>query len=245
METLRGKQVLLTGGSRGLGRGMVHGLLGAGAQVHTVARGAAALATLGSGVAVTAADAADPVVAGRLLEDVRPDVVVLNAGAAPLVRPLHQHTWESFSRNWEVDVKIAFHWLREILQLPLTPGSEVVVVSSGAALQGSPLSGGYAGAKVTLRFMAQYAAEESRRRDLGIRITALLPRLTPATSLGRPAVAAYARRAGIPEDEYLAQLGAPLTSEGAGAALVELLTDPALAGHEAFLLSGAGLTPLD
>ncbi|HVA91199.1 MAG TPA: SDR family oxidoreductase [Chloroflexota bacterium] len=249
MDILQGKQVLVTGGSRGFGRGIVEAMLGAGARVHTVARGAEALATLraelGDGVAVTAADAADPVVAGQLLETVRPDVVVLNAGASPLARPLHQHTWESFSRNWEVDVKVAFHWLREALLLPLAPGSAVVVVSSGAALRGSPLSGGYAGAKATLRFMAQYAAEESRRLDLGIQITALLPQLSPATDLGQLAVAAYARRAGMTEEEYRAQLGAPLTPQLAGAAVMRVLTDPTLAAHGAFMLAAAGLKAVD
>lgn len=62
------------------------------------------------------------------------------------MRPLQQQTWETFSVNWQTDVKIAFHWLREALLKPLRPGGRVVVVSSGAALNpnGSPLSGGYA-----------------------------------------------------------------------------------------------------
>jgi NAD(P)-dependent dehydrogenase (short-subunit alcohol dehydrogenase family) len=228
---------------------MVEAMLGAGAHVHTIARDASALASLraelGDNVAVTAANAADPVIAGQLLDTVHPDVLVLNAGAAPLSRPLHQHTWESFSRNWEVDVKIGFHWLREVLLLPLAPGSAVVVVSSGAALRGSPLSGGYAGAKATLRFIAQYAAEEASRLDLGIQITTLLPQLTPATDLGRPAAAAYARRAGMTMEEYSAQLGTPLTPHLAGDAVVQLVTDPALTAHRAYMLTGAGLKPVE
>ena len=69
------------------------------------------------------ADVADPVVAGTLIEQYRPDTLVLNAGAQPLSRPLHQHTWESFSRNWDVDVRHAFHWIREALLFPLASGS--------------------------------------------------------------------------------------------------------------------------
>jgi NAD(P)-dependent dehydrogenase (short-subunit alcohol dehydrogenase family) len=249
MDTVQGKQVLVVGGSRGFGRGIVGAMVEAGAGVHAVARSEAALdavrAASGGRVSVTAADAADPVVAGQLLDAVSPDVVVLVAGASPLLRPLHQHTWESFSLNWNADVRLAFHWLREVLLLPLASGSEVVVFSSGAALRGSPLSGGYAGAKATVRFIAQYAAEESSRSGLGIRITAVLPKLSPATDLGRPAAKAYARRAGLSEEAYAAQMGAPLTPELAGVAVMRLLTDPALRAHQAFMLSAEGLAPLE
>jgi enoyl-[acyl-carrier-protein] reductase (NADH) len=44
----------------------------------------------------------------------------------------------------------------------------VVVVSSGAAVNGSPASGGYAGTKATQRFIAGYAQDESRRAGLDI-----------------------------------------------------------------------------
>jgi hypothetical protein len=100
--------------------------------------------------------------------------------------------WETFSVNWHTDVKMTFHWPQEALLRPLPPGSRMVVVSSGAALAGSPLSGGYAGAKATQRFITGYAQDEADRAGLGITFTAVLPRLTPLTDLGRPAVAAYA-----------------------------------------------------
>jgi NAD(P)-dependent dehydrogenase (short-subunit alcohol dehydrogenase family) len=110
MDTLQNKRVIVTGGSRGFGRGIVESLLGGGAWVHVVARAAAALkvlrAELAERVAVTAADTADPVVIGHLLDTVHPDVVMLSAGASPLPRPLHHHSWESFSANWNVDVKM-------------------------------------------------------------------------------------------------------------------------------------------
>jgi NAD(P)-dependent dehydrogenase (short-subunit alcohol dehydrogenase family) len=239
----------VTGGARGFGRGIVEALLSADARVHVVARNAAALealrADLGERVSVTAADATDPIVVGHLLDTVHPDVVVLNAGASPLQRPLHHHTWESFSANWDVDVKMTFSWLREALLLPLPPGSAVVLVSSGAALTGAPLSGSYAGAKATIRFMAQYAAEESRRAGLGIQITALMPRLGRATGVGGPVIAAGARRAGVSEEAYLAQFGVASTPQLVGEAVLQVLSDPALGGHHALLLTAHGLAPVD
>ncbi|MET0145906.1 MAG: hypothetical protein ABW328_14160 [Ilumatobacteraceae bacterium] len=46
------------------------------------------------------------------------------------------------------------------------------------------MSGGYAGATATIRFISTYAGAESERHALGIRFVALLPKLTPATALG-------------------------------------------------------------
>lgn len=242
------RRALVVGGSRGFGRGIADALLAAGAVVHVVARNREPLAELERAsrgkVHTITADAADPAVCGSLLDEVKPDIVVLNAGATPQLEPIQHQTWETFSINWNSDVKIAFHWLRQILLAPLPAGSQVVAVSSGAVLRGSPLSGGYAGAKATIRFLAHYAAEESRRAELGIRVASILPRLTSATDLGRQAVEAYARRNGLTEEQFLAQTGPPLTPPVVGAAVLRLLTDRSLDQHGAFSLDASGLSPL-
>ena len=174
VSRLSGTSAVVTGASRGFGRGIATALSGAGARVVGVARDGGALdklrAELGESFTPVPADAADPMVAGALIDTYRPGVLVLNAGATPLPRPIQHHTWESFSRNWEVDVAHVFHWTREALLAPLAPGSTVVTLSSGAALFGSPLSGGYAGAKAAIRWLTAYAADESRRAGLGIRL---------------------------------------------------------------------------
>jgi NAD(P)-dependent dehydrogenase (short-subunit alcohol dehydrogenase family) len=241
------RTTIVVGASRGLGRGIASALAASGAPVIAVARSAGPLAELASGAASIrpeAADAGDPTVAGSLLDRYEPQAVVLVAGATPLIRPLQHHTWETFSANWQSDVRIAFHWLREALLKPLRPGSRVIVISSGAALAGSPLSGGYAGAKATQRFITAYAQDEANRAGLGITFTALLPRITPLTDLGRPAVRAYAARSGQSEQEYLNQFGQPLTPEGAGAAVVELIQSDAVDLAPGYLLTGAGLQDL-
>jgi NAD(P)-dependent dehydrogenase (short-subunit alcohol dehydrogenase family) len=239
---LSGTTTLVVGASRGLGRGIAAALVEAGAPVVAVARTSPELPNL---AAAEAADGTDAAAAHRLLDRHDPAAVILVAGATPVLRPLPDQTWETFSVNWHADVRIAFTWLGEILRRPLRPGSRVVVVSSGAALAGSPLSGGYAGAKATQRFLAGYAQDEANRTGLGITVTAVLPRLTPLTDLGRPAVQAYAARSGLSEEDYLRQLGGePLTPEAAGAAAVDLIRADAGSIAPAYLLSAAGLNAL-
>src|SRR5215472_11224107 len=95
---IAGTTALVTGASRGFGRGIAAALSGAGAQVIGIGRDASRLADvraeLGEAFTPVSADAADPTVAGQLIDAYRPSILVLNAGAAPLSRPLQQHTWQ-------------------------------------------------------------------------------------------------------------------------------------------------------
>src|SRR5258708_795747 len=194
------RTAIVTGGSRGLGRGIVEALAAKGMRVLALARNEEPLATLTrevKGAVAIVGDAADDGLAERLMRDESPDLVVLCAGAAPPLLALHEQTWEGFCTNWNVDAKSTFVWLRHALRLPMKRGGHVVVISSGAAVQGSPVSGGYAPAKRAQWFMADYAATESERAKLGLRIHCVLPSLNPSTELGRPAIAAYAARAGM------------------------------------------------
>jgi NADP-dependent 3-hydroxy acid dehydrogenase YdfG len=215
--------------------------------VVAIARSGPALAQLAATSAnlqTEIADATDASVVWSLLDEYEPNVLILVGGANPVMRPLQDQTWETFSVNWHTDVKIAFTWLREALLKPLPPGSRVMVVSSGAALNGSPASGGYAGSKATQRFIAAYAQDESRRAGLDITVTAVLPRMTPFGDVGRRGVRAYAARAGQTEEAYLQQLGELLTPEIAGSALVDVVgADPATTAPE-YVLTAAGLQTL-
>jgi NAD(P)-dependent dehydrogenase (short-subunit alcohol dehydrogenase family) len=233
---------LVVGASRGLGRGIAEALAAAGTPVVAVSR--SAFEPTHAGIETVVADAADEKAPERLIEAYAPDSIIVVAGAAPVPRPLQDQTWETFSVNWHADVRIAFHWVRESLRRPLPAGSRVIVISSGASVAGSPLSGGYAGAKATQRFITGYARDESERSSLGITFTAVLPRLTPLTDLGRPAVAAYAERSGLSVEDYLRDQGESLTPEGAGAAVIELLNADAATVGPAYLLAAAGLRPL-
>lgn len=238
---------MVVGASKGLGRGIAVAFAEAGDSVVAVARTGSALTELAAtsvNIHGEVADAADPTAAWALLDQYEPQNLILVAGANPVMRPLQHQTWETFSANWNADVKIAFTWVREALLKPLPPGSRVVVVSSGAAINGSPVSGGYAGAKATQRFIAGYANDESGSADLGIVFTAVMPRMTPFGGVGRRGVRAYAARTGQTEEAYLQQLGDPLTPETAGNAVVDLVRKDPASLSPGYLLTGAGLQAL-
>src|SRR5258708_1528800 len=190
MNNLSGKTTIVVGASRGLGHGIATAFAGAGARVVAVSRTAPELAEPADGsgtIQPEIADAGDATLPASLLDRYEPEAIILVAGASPHMRPLQQQTWETFSVNWHSDVRIAFHWLREALLTPLRPGSRVVVASSVAALNrgGSPLSGGYAGAKATQRFITGYAQDGANRAGLDITFTTVLPQFAPLTELGR------------------------------------------------------------
>jgi NAD(P)-dependent dehydrogenase (short-subunit alcohol dehydrogenase family) len=247
--SLKDKNVVVTGGSRGLGLGLVEALVAQGARVTVVARGADALESVRArlGVATISADVTDETAAHRIIAEVRPDILALNAGAKPPMGRLDQMSWADFTAPWEHDVKAGLHWLQAALNLPLKPGSRVLVVSSGAAVSGSPMSGGYGGAKRMLWFMAKYANGVSEQKDLGIRFHAIVPQqMVGGTGVGDEGANAYARAMGIKPVEFLARFGPPMPPREFGEKVVSVLNDPKYAEGFAFGLKGdTGVTMLE
>jgi NAD(P)-dependent dehydrogenase (short-subunit alcohol dehydrogenase family) len=245
MVTLAGKNVVVVGASRGVGRAIVCKMAAEGARVLAVGRTPEPLDQLArevSGTKTLAMDAASHAAPSRIFAALRPDVVILCAGARPPGRPLHELTWEQFSVNWHTDVWMSFSFCREALRAPLAPGSTVILISSGAALGGSPISGGYAGAKRTQMFIANYAQKESDRLNLGIRFLALAPaRIMPETELGRSAVECYARYLGIAPAEFIKGMSSRQTPEDVANATAELASNGAAYRGSLFTVSGDGI----
>jgi NAD(P)-dependent dehydrogenase (short-subunit alcohol dehydrogenase family) len=247
--SLKDKNVVVTGGSRGLGLGLVEALVAHGARVTVVARGADALESVRTrlGVATISADVTDETAAHRILAEVHPDILALNAGAKPPMGRLDQLSWADFTVPWETDVKAGLYWLQAALNLPLKVGSRVLVGSSGAAQNGSPLSGGYGGAKRTLWLMAKYANGVSEQKGLGIRFQAIVPlQMVGGTGVGDAGASAYARAMGVEPAEFLKRFGVPMTPREFGEKVVAVLDDPQYAEGLAFGLKGdTGITMLE
>ena len=171
--TLSDKTTIVVGASRGLGRGIATAFAQAGAPVIAVARNAAALAEL----AELAGGDSHPA-RGRRRR--RPD------GRRQPARPLRAPRRHPGGGRDAADAPAPAPDVGDVLASTGTPTSgsrstgcarrcssrcgpaaRVVVISSGAAVQGSPLSGGYAGAKATQRFIAAYARDEAERAGSG------------------------------------------------------------------------------
>jgi hypothetical protein len=249
MESLEDQRVVVTGGSRGLGLGVVEALVQRKARVTVLARNATRLADVKRrlGVDVVAGDICDLQLADEVLSNVQPVVLILNAGATPPMAPIHEQSWEGFSATWNTDVKGGLSWIQAAFRTPLARGSRVLPVSSGAAIAGSPLSGGHAGAKRMLWLMASYANGSSAQLDVGIRFQAVIPQqIVGETDHGRTAADAYARRKGVTTEEFLRGFGKPLSPRQIGEHIATILTDPRYETGTAYGLKGdVGITPLD
>jgi NAD(P)-dependent dehydrogenase (short-subunit alcohol dehydrogenase family) len=244
MNSLKNKKVIVTGGSRGLGRSIVEALHAEGAQVWAIARDASKLDALRDevkGVQTRVADVSDPAVAVEAMHSIRPDILILNAGVASKPGPIQQMTWEQFGATWNTDVKATFHFGREALLMPMAPGSVVVVVSSGAATlpAGSPLAGSFAGAKRTQWLLAQYMQQQSTALNLSIRFVSLLPKqIVWETDMGRAAINAFAAAQGISREAFMERSGPPLIPEAVGRSVVTLLTQQDYQAAASFSVSG-------
>jgi NAD(P)-dependent dehydrogenase (short-subunit alcohol dehydrogenase family) len=248
-KTQAGSAIVIGAGS-GVGRATVLALAAQGRRVWAAGRDLARLeavrAEAGAGeVLPRALDATDGAAVDRLLDEADPDLVVLSAGTRPRMAPVPEQTWQSFSAAWNTDVKIAFQVGQTALRKPLRPGSLVIILSSGAGLNGSPLSGGYAGSKRMQMFLAGYLQRAADAAKLGIRFLALVPKqFIAGTEIGEAAARAYAASAGLTRDQLMDRSGAPLTAEAVAATIARIARGEL--GAEATLLAvtGAGTEPL-
>jgi NAD(P)-dependent dehydrogenase (short-subunit alcohol dehydrogenase family) len=243
------KVALVTGASSGVGKETARALISKGLRVVGVARNAERLralkSELGENLETFQGDASLPETAERLLRELRPDLVVLAGGITPRMGRLDELSWSDFSETWNVDLKASFHFVKGALTLPLVSGSTVALLSSGAAINGSHLSGGYAGAKRMQWMMADYAQKVSDERKLGIRFLAVLPKqLIEGTKIAALASTTYGALQGISSAAYMKRFDVPLDAEKVADVIVNGFSGALAPGVTAFGVTGTGAEPL-
>jgi NAD(P)-dependent dehydrogenase (short-subunit alcohol dehydrogenase family) len=216
-----------------------------GAGVLAVARGFDALTELAAelpGIKTLALDATTEDSPAKIFDTLQPDVLVVCGGAKRAGAPLQELEWAEFSGTWDTDVKASFLLCKAALRQPLSPGSAVILISSGAAIGGSLLSGGYAGAKRMQMFMANYCQKESDRLKLGLRFLTLVPmRPMIETDGGKAAVEKYAKYQGITASEFIKRMDSPQSPEDVAKAVVQFAVEPRAGQGNVFLVSGKGV----
>lgn len=189
---VKGKTVLITGASRGIGEAAARAFVNAGAQVVLTARSADALSTLAEELGTQAlalpCDVADPeavqaVVAQSIAHFGGLDVLIGNAGLIDPISRLADTDLAAYSRTIDVNLKGVFYGMQAVLPHMLAAGhGTIITISSGAAH--GPVEGwaAYCSAKAGAYMLTRVADRENR--DRGIRVLGLSPG-TVATQMQR------------------------------------------------------------
>lgn len=172
---LRGKRVLITGASRGIGRALATAFARAGAQVALVARDGAALEAVARPLGGTAhaADLLDPEQLGRLVHRVEDeagpvDVLVNNAGVYH-PGPLWELSPEQMAAQVHLNLTVPLELCRQAIPRMLRRGGgHLVDVASLAAIASVPGMTVYAATKAALAHGGAALRDELRGLPIGV-----------------------------------------------------------------------------
>jgi hypothetical protein len=141
-------------------------------------------------------------------------------------------------------VKTSFQFCKAALGAPLRPGAMVILISSGAAIGGSPISGGYAGAKRMQMFLANYCQKESDRLGLCLRFLAIAP-VCPMldTGVGITAIKGYSRYLGMSPPEFIRSMRSRQTPKDVASAVVKFANRSDTQPGNTFMVSSRGVEP--
>jgi 3-oxoacyl-[acyl-carrier protein] reductase len=181
---MKGKRVLVTGGTRGIGLAITRAFVHSGAQVVACHRQdveaannlAKELAETGGGHRLVRADVTSTEDVARLVEECRThlgglDAVVHNAGAISHV-PFDKLTLDEWRRIIDTNLTGAFVVAQSCLPL-LGEGSSIVLIGSKVASVGVPLRSHYTASKAGLVGLCRSMCKELGPR--GIRVNVVAP----------------------------------------------------------------------
>jgi NAD(P)-dependent dehydrogenase (short-subunit alcohol dehydrogenase family) len=178
-----GKVVVVTGGSKGLGREMALGFAEAGADIVVASRKLAPceavaeeVRALGRRALPVSCHVGDWDQCGELIDATvaefgRIDVLVNNAGIAPVPPSLLDVTADLFDKTIAVNLKGPLR-LTALAAEHMPPGGAVINISSKASVHPSSFTVVYAAAKAGLNALTKAAANEFGPR--GIRVNAIV-----------------------------------------------------------------------
>jgi 3-oxoacyl-[acyl-carrier protein] reductase len=189
MGQLEGRRALVTGGSRGIGRGIALAFAREGADVAVGYRREQAAAdavvkeieALGRRAAAFAADVRDADAVRAMVTGARDalgglDVVVANAGVPTRFQPLHEVEPGYFERVVGIDLHGVFHTLHAALPLLREQRSGVILTVSSIAADACGANGGpYVAAKAAVNALTKVAARENAAH--GVRCNVIAPGL--------------------------------------------------------------------
>jgi NAD(P)-dependent dehydrogenase (short-subunit alcohol dehydrogenase family) len=178
-----GKIVIVTGGSKGLGRAMALGFAEAGADVVVASRKlepcqkvAAEIEALGRRALAVSCHVGDWAQCDALIEATvaafgRIDVLVNNAGIAPVPPSLAGITEALFAKTIDVNLRGPMRLTGQAAE-HMPPGGTIINISSKASTHPSPTTVVYAAAKAGLNALTKAAAIELAPR--GIRVNGII-----------------------------------------------------------------------
>ncbi len=186
MAKLEGKKALVTGASRGIGKGIALALAAAGADVAIGYRREKASAdatvaeieALGRRGAAFAADVRDYAAVDAMVHDARGalgglDIVVANAGVPTRFEPTHEVDPGYWDRVIQIDLYGVFHTLRAALPSLREQRSGVILtVSSIAADACGGKGAAYNAAKAGVNALTKTVARENARRNVRCNVIA-------------------------------------------------------------------------
>jgi 3-oxoacyl-[acyl-carrier protein] reductase len=230
---LAGRRALVTGGSRGIGRGVALALAREGADVaigyrreaEAAREAVAEIRALGRRAEALAADVRELDEVRAMVQDAAAalgglDVVVANAGVASRFQPLHEVDPGYWRRVIDVDLTGVFHTLHAALPVLRAQRSGVILTISSIGADACGANGApYVAAKCAVNGITAVVARENAH--LGIRANVIAPGFV-ATDMGQGLLEAHGERilSGIP-------LGRAGTPADVGALAVYLASDEA------------------
>jgi 3-hydroxy acid dehydrogenase/malonic semialdehyde reductase len=186
MSALRGRTVVVTGASSGIGRSLAVALVGAGARVVAVARSADKLerlaAELGPALRPAVADIAAPDAVRRLADAAGPvDAVINNAGLGH-VEPFLDADPQRWQTTLDVNLIGALLVARAFLPAMLEAGRGVILNVGSASASGWPYLTLYAASKAALH--AASTAMDREYAGRGVRVLSVEVGPTAGTDFG-------------------------------------------------------------